>query len=130
MQKPFLNQVNIVTGNFVQSEDFYRRIGIKCEPPLIPPGRNPFHKNGEDERGNRVEFDSAEFAQIWNPGWAGRGDLNGRLVLGFTCASRGEVDRIFHDLAAAGYRVLVQPHVRSGDRVTRLSRIPMESRLG
>lgn len=110
MQKPFLNQVNIVTRDFGQCEDFYRRIGVKFEPPLTPLGRKSFHKNGEDIRSNRVEFDSAEFAQIWNPGWAGRGDLNGRLVLGFTCPSRDDVDRIFRDLADAGYRALAQPH--------------------
>lgn len=109
MQMPFLNQVNIVTGDFGRCEDFYRRIGIKFESPPTK-GRKAFHKNGEDERGNRVEFDSAEFAQIWNPGWAGRSDLGGRVVLGFACPSRDDVDRIFRDLADAGYRALAQPH--------------------
>lgn len=106
MQKPVIEQVNIVTGDFVRSTDFYRRIGVEIAPPPV----NAFHLAGEDRDGHRIEFDSAEFARVWNPGWAGRTDLKGRLVLGFTCPSRAEVDRIFDDLADAGYHALAAPH--------------------
>src|SRR6516225_8604567 len=51
----------------------------------------------------------AEFAPVWNTGWAGRSDLQGRVVLGFRIATRDGVDQRFGSLTSAGYRELQPP---------------------
>jgi hypothetical protein len=48
----------------------------------------------------------AAFAQRWNAGWAGRGDLAGRVVIGFGVAARYDVDTIYAEMTAAGHRGL------------------------
>src|ERR1700741_4262077 len=53
---------------------------------------------------------TASPARLWNPAWSGRGDLNGRVVLGFHVASRGAVDGTYADLTGAGYKGLEAPH--------------------
>ena len=56
-----------------------------------------------------LDLDSAAFAQIWNKGWAGRKDLAGRVVVGFSVSSREEVDRLYGEMTAAGHRGLQAP---------------------
>ena len=41
--------------------------------------------------------------------WRGRSDLGGRVVVGFSVASREEVDRLFAELTAAGHEGLQPP---------------------
>ena len=111
MEKPVLNQLNIVISDFGRSADFYRRLGVAIAPPLVNAAGTPFHATGADGRGAAIELDNAEFARRWNPGWAKLGDdLAGRVVLGFTYDSREEVDRIFLALTEAGYAALAEPH--------------------
>ena len=69
MQKPVLNQLNIVVSDFGRSADFYRRLGIAVPPPLVNPAGTPFHAAGRDGRDSSIELDSADFARVWNPGW-------------------------------------------------------------
>jgi catechol 2,3-dioxygenase-like lactoylglutathione lyase family enzyme len=107
-EKPVLNQVNIVAGNFARSLDFYRRLGV--EFASADRTGAPFHVNGETPNGLRLELDSAEFAKVWNPGWAARPGLAGRMVLGFGVASRDAVDRVYAELSGAGYVGLAPPH--------------------
>ena len=49
------------------------------------------------------ELDSTSFAQVWNEGWRSRGDLKGRVVLGFRVVSREAVDEVYAEMTAAGY---------------------------
>jgi hypothetical protein len=93
-EKPVLNQVNIVAGDFALSLDFYRRLGVEFAPSVTNRTGGPFHENGETPNGLRFELDSAAFARVWNRGWATRPDLVGRMVLGFGLASREAVDRV------------------------------------
>lgn len=89
MQKPVLNQLNIVVSDFARSVDFYRRLGVAIPAPLMNPAGTPFHVAGADKQGTAVELDSEEFARIWNPGWATLGNtLAGRVVIGLTYDSR------------------------------------------
>ena len=107
-EKPVLNQVNIVAGDFARSLDFYRRLGVEFASANHTDA--PFHANGETPNGLRFELDSAQFAKVWNQGWAARSDLAGRMVLGFGLASRDAVDRVYAELSGAGYAGLAPPH--------------------
>jgi len=108
--KPVFDQVSIVAGSFNRSFDFYRRLGVSFPEPVTGRVGDPFHANAETSNGLRFELDSAAFAAVWNPGWAARSDLVGRVVLGFGVASREEVDRIYAELTSAGHPGLAPPH--------------------
>jgi catechol 2,3-dioxygenase-like lactoylglutathione lyase family enzyme len=107
-EKPVLNQVNIVVGDFARSLDFYRWLGVEFASANRTGA--PFHVNGETQNGLRLELDSAQFAKVWNPGWAAQSDLARRMVLGFGVASRDAVDRVYAELSGAGYVGLAPPH--------------------
>jgi len=101
-----LNQLNVIAGDMPRSIDFYRRLGVQIREPTEPA---PFHANGTAAGGFRLEFDSPEFAEVWNRSWAGRTDLQGRIVIGFHVESRENVDRTYQEMTAAGYRGLAEP---------------------
>ena len=106
---PVLDQVNIITGDMQRSVDFYRRLGAVFPRPLSNPSGLLFHAGCELHGGALLELDSVEFAPVWNTGWAGRSDLQGRVVLGFRIATRDGVDQRFGSLTSAGYRELQPP---------------------
>ena len=106
---PVLDQVNIISGDVQRSLDFYRLLGAVFPRPLSNSSGQLFHVNSEPNDGVRLELDSAEFAPVWNAGWAGRADLQGRVVLGFRIATSEGVDRLFGSLTGAGYRGLQPP---------------------
>ncbi len=107
--KPVLDQINIVTGDFRRSLEFYRRLGVSFPERSDDEAAEQFHANGETE-GADVDLDSPGFAQVWNKGWTGRGDLVGRVVVGFKLESRDAVDRTYADMTAAGHRGLQPPY--------------------
>lgn len=97
--RPTLNQLNIVSGNVDASIVFYRRLGVEIpEPRIWRTATGAHHVSAIDG------IDSAAFAQIWNKGWAGRKDLAGRVVVGFSVSSREEVDRLYGEMTSAGHR--------------------------
>jgi uncharacterized glyoxalase superfamily protein PhnB len=106
---PVLDQVNIITGNLQRSLDFYRRLGAVFPRPLRNPSGELFHAGCEPGDGALLELDTAEFMPVWNTGWAGRADLEGRVLLGFRLATRDGVDHRFNSLTGAGYRGLQPP---------------------
>jgi catechol 2,3-dioxygenase-like lactoylglutathione lyase family enzyme len=106
---PVLDQVNIITGDLQRSLDFYRLLGAVFPRPLFNSSDQLFHASAEPHDGSLLELDSAEFAPLWNAGWAGRADLQGRVVLGFRIANRDGVDQRFKSLTSAGYRELQPP---------------------
>lgn len=111
--RPTLNQLNIVSGNIDASIAFYRRLGIDIPDPRIWRTATGVHHVTAVEAGGTeaagLDLDSAAFAQIWNKGWAGRKDLAGRVVVGFSVSSREEVDRLHEEMTAAGHRGLQAP---------------------
>jgi uncharacterized glyoxalase superfamily protein PhnB len=109
-KEPRLDQVNVIAGDMRGSIDFYRRLGVALEEPVAPKGGEPFHANGESESGMHLELDSPAFVQVWNKGWTGRPDLAGRIVLGFSVATREAVDDKYAELTGAGYRDLQPPY--------------------
>jgi catechol 2,3-dioxygenase-like lactoylglutathione lyase family enzyme len=109
-QMPVLEQVNIVTGNFSRSLDFYSRLGVKFPSLGDDPTGDHFHVNGETSNELRVELDSAAFARVWNQGWSASPDLQGRIVLGFSVATRDDVDRLYAELTGASFAGLAPPY--------------------
>jgi uncharacterized glyoxalase superfamily protein PhnB len=108
--KPTLGQLNIVSADPVASIVFYRRLGVEiAEAAIWRTATGAHHVNA---RSGEVDFelDSTAFAQLWNEGWRGRGDLKGRVVLGFRVVSREAVDEVYSDLTVAGHAGLQPPH--------------------
>jgi catechol 2,3-dioxygenase-like lactoylglutathione lyase family enzyme len=105
-REAILNQLNVIAGDMRASIDFYRRLGVRIPEPAEPA---PFHVNGEAAGGFRLEFDSPEFAEVWNGAWAGRDDLKGRVVIGFHLETRDEVDQTYQAMTTAGAKGLVAP---------------------
>ena len=66
-QMPVLEQVNIVTGNFARSLDFYSRLGVKFPSLGDDPTDDHFHANGVTSNGLRLELDREHRAR---PGFA------------------------------------------------------------
>jgi catechol 2,3-dioxygenase-like lactoylglutathione lyase family enzyme len=116
MGKPTLNQINLVCGDLGASIAFYRRLGVDIPDTQVwrtPTGAH--HASAAAaarSAGEAIDFDldSIAFAQIWNIGWKGRTDLRGRVVVGFEVPTRSEVDEVFRDMTAAGYRGLQEPY--------------------
>ena len=108
--KPVLGQLNLVSGDPAASVAFYRRLGVEIADAAIRRTASGVHH--VNARSGEVDFelDSAAFAPIWKEGWRGRGDLQGRVVLGFRVVSREAVDEVYADLTADGYIGLQVPH--------------------
>lgn len=113
MSKPILDQINLVCGDPDASIAFYRRLGVEFPEARVWRTSTGAHhiSAAEQPSGRSIAFDldSAEFARCWNTGWKDRTDLKGRIVIGFSVATREEVDAIFHDMTGAGYRGLQEP---------------------
>ena len=89
--KPTLGQLNLVSVDPAASIAFYRRLGVEIADAAI--WRTASGTHHVSARSGEVDFelDSTAFAQVWNEGWRGRGDLKGRIVLGFRVTSREAV---------------------------------------
>jgi uncharacterized glyoxalase superfamily protein PhnB len=108
-KRPTLNQLNIVSGNLDASIAFYRRLDVEFpEGSVWRTATGAHHANAHGEA-LAVDLDSTGFAPKWNAGWAGRADLAGKVVVGFSVESREEVDRLYGELTAAGHRGLQPP---------------------
>jgi uncharacterized glyoxalase superfamily protein PhnB len=105
--KPVLDQINIVVGDFGRSLAFYRRLGVSF--PDSESKAEQFHANAHSDEGAAIDLDSSPFAQVWNEGWKGRSDLVGRVVVGFKLASREAVDQTYAGLTGDGHRGLQPP---------------------
>jgi uncharacterized glyoxalase superfamily protein PhnB len=98
-ESPILNQINIVARDFDASLGFYRRLGVDI--PRSTPGDEVRHAAVTLPNGVLLEFDNHRLAQIYSAAWRDRGGPP--AVIGFSFASREEVDRVYEDLTAAGY---------------------------
>lgn len=108
--KSVLDQLNLVSSDPAASVAFYRRLGVDIDEAAI--WRTASGTHHVNARSGEVDFelDSMAFAQVWNPSWRGRGDLKGRVVLGFRVVSREAVDEVYAEMTAAGYAGLQAPH--------------------
>jgi catechol 2,3-dioxygenase-like lactoylglutathione lyase family enzyme len=107
--RPTLSQLNIVSSNLDASIAFYRRLGVDFPEERVWRTATGAHHASAEDAGSDLDLDSAVFSQFWNKGWAGRKDLAGRVVVGFSVGSRADVDRIYGEMTAAGHRGLQPP---------------------
>lgn len=108
-QNPILNQLNIVSSNLAASMAFYRRLGVEIPSQSVWQTTTGTHHASAAMDDLDLEFDSTAFARIWNAGWRKRDNIGGRVVLGFSVASREAVDEIYAGLTGAGYTGLQAP---------------------
>ena len=102
------DQLNIISADMEDTLGFYRLLGVPMNDPARTSNGEPFHANG-DSGGALLEVDSPAFARAWNKGWKEETNLNGRVLVGLRVASRGEVDRLYGEITAAGHRGLHAP---------------------
>jgi catechol 2,3-dioxygenase-like lactoylglutathione lyase family enzyme len=113
MSKPTLNQINVISGDLDASIAFYSRLGVEIPDAAVwrtPTGAHHVGVAGQSaDQVFHFDIDSTTFAPTWNIGWKGRTDLRGRVIVGFSVATRTDVDDVFRD-TGAGYRGLQEPH--------------------
>ena len=66
--KPVLNQVNLVVTDMAATVAFYRRLGLTI--PDTEPGWEVHHRSAETAGDIDLDFDSVEFARVWDEGWS------------------------------------------------------------
>jgi uncharacterized glyoxalase superfamily protein PhnB len=112
--RPVLDQLNIVSGDVEASIAFYRRLGVAIpEDNVWRTSTGPHHVSAQrDQSGSDavLDIDSAAFARVWNAGWRRESILAGRVVVGFSVGAREDVDRLYAQMTAAGYRGLQPPY--------------------
>lgn len=92
--RPLLNQLNLVVADMDATVGFYRRLGLTIE---AEPGAE--HVNVLLENGFRLEFDTTQFAPMWDSGWRSPGDSSrGGVVLGFQVPTREAVDALYAEI--------------------------------
>jgi catechol 2,3-dioxygenase-like lactoylglutathione lyase family enzyme len=113
MIKPVLDQINLVCGDVAASIAFYRRLGVEIPDARVwRTSTGIHHVSAAEESADQAiafDLDSSAFAPHWNAGWKGRTDLRGRIVIGFSVPTRGDVDAIYRDMTSAGYHGLQEP---------------------
>ena len=100
---PVPDQINLVVADVAATVAFYRRLGLTI--PDAEPDWQDHHRSAQLSNGLDLDFDSQEFARHWNRGWSG-----GMGVIGFKVADRREVDSLYQELTAAGYRGQQPPY--------------------
>jgi uncharacterized glyoxalase superfamily protein PhnB len=97
-----VTQINVVVRDMTAAVSFYRRLGWTIETPM------PEHSRTVLPNGLRIEFDTREFAGVWDSGYSGR--TGGSTVLGVETTTRDEVDELYGDLLAHGGRGRQSPY--------------------
>ena len=109
--RPVFDQLNIVSGDVEASIAFYRRLGVAIpENNVWRTSTGPHHVSAQREQSGSdavLDIDSAAFARVWNASWRRESALAGRVVVGFSVGAREDVDRLYAQMTAAGYRGLI-----------------------
>jgi len=93
---PAFSQISLIVADMDAALAFYERLGVK--PERTPDG---VHASAELSGGLNLEWDTAEFAKLWDSSSAGPG--GGGIVLGFAVGSRQAVDDTYAKLTSIGY---------------------------
>jgi catechol 2,3-dioxygenase-like lactoylglutathione lyase family enzyme len=100
---PVFAQLNIVVADMAAALAFYQRLGLT--PTGTPDGA---HAKASLPGGLAIEWDSADFASVWDSG--SRGPAAGSIVLGFNLPTRQAVDDLYAELTGAGYHGRQRPY--------------------
>lgn len=95
--------ISLICQDLAASVAFYRRIGLDV------PDSVQGHIEITIDGGPALELDSVEVTHLYDKGWTPAGD-GSRVILGFSCESRPEVDALYAALLAAGDRGYLSPH--------------------
>ncbi|MGW4031196.1 VOC family protein [Streptomyces sp. NPDC004838] len=101
---PRLDAISIVTADMAASLAFYRRLGLDIPADA---GSAP-HVETALPGGARLLWDTEDVVRSFDPGWT-RPKGGDRLGLAFLCDSPAEVDAVYAELVAAGYRGHLKP---------------------
>jgi uncharacterized glyoxalase superfamily protein PhnB len=97
--KVIFNKLNLVVTDMEAAIAFYRRLGLTI--PDTAPEWAGQHRSASTSDGIDLDFDSTEFARVWDQGW---GESHRMGVIGFGLPSREAVDETYGELTAAGYK--------------------------
>ena len=100
---PVFSKLSLVVSDLSASLAFYRRLGL-----TVAATPDSVHASAQPPGGFLLEWDTAEFAAVWDSG--SRGAIGGSAVLGFAVNSRSAVDDLYADLTSAGYRGRQRPY--------------------
>ncbi|MGW6415380.1 VOC family protein [Streptomyces sp. NPDC055055] len=101
---PRLDLVGLVVSDMAASLAFYRRLGLD-----VPAGAESApHVEAELPGGLRIAWDTEEVVRSLDPGWTRPAGGN-RIELAFRCGAPAEVDAVYEELVAAGYRGHLKP---------------------
>ena len=106
---PHFEQVNVVVSDMDAAAAFYRVLGVEMNASADPwpPGTGARHANPVDhETAGDFDLDNEEMARFW--GHAGL--RAGETVIGFSLATRDDVDETYQRLMAAGYTGRREPY--------------------
>ena len=107
---PVLSGLNLVVRDMDATLAFYRTLGLDIpEDSVWSTDSGAHHVAVSMENGFDLDFDSAQLAQIYNSGYEGNAS-GSRSVIGFSVATRDEVDTRFAELTKAGHSGLQPPY--------------------
>ena len=103
-------QVNLFVREMATSVEFYRLLELDVPDPFEwPPGSGAEHVEIQGEGGCYLALDNHPMARIWNDKFdPDRG--RGNVVVGLLVATRGDVDRLYDKVRAAGHQVGQKPY--------------------
>jgi len=105
--KPILNGLNLAATDMQATLDFYRLLGFPI-PEDAGAASGGHHVEVQMGDGLQVDFDSPELVGVYNEG-ASSLKPGATATIGFSVASRDEVDARFQTLTEAGHRGLQPP---------------------
>ena len=111
MTSPKLEQLNLVVRDMEATLAFYRRLGLEIPDSSVwRTASGAHHVNLHLPNGLSLDLDSSALAARYNSGWRETGSGGGRCVIGFSVATREEVDARYRELTAAGHTGLQPPY--------------------
>ncbi|WP_411074500.1 VOC family protein [Streptomyces sp. cmx-4-7] len=101
---PRFDLIGLVVSDMAASLAFYRRLGME-----VPEGAEEApHVEVVLPGGLRFAWDTEEVVRSFDPGWT-RPSGGHRIEPAFRCGSPAEVDALYGELVAAGYRGHLDP---------------------
>ncbi|MER7948136.1 VOC family protein [Streptomyces sp. NPDC096079] len=101
---PRFDLVGLVVSDMAASLAFYRRLGLD-----VPAGAESApHVEAALPGGLRIAWDTEDVVRSFDPSWTRPAGGN-RVELAFRCGSPADVDAVYEELTAAGYRGHLKP---------------------
>lgn len=103
------DQLDLISGDVDRLLAFYRLLGLTVpEDSIWRTASGAHHVHLEMPDGATLSFNSAKLAPAFNRSFTGQG-RGGNVVIGFSVASRKDVDAKFAEMTAAGHKGLQPP---------------------